>query len=445
MSTDKTIVPNTITALISVKDAVTYFLDQIAANIEGGTYPEPVADEDLALLKEAKDFLIKHVKEFTYKQSKGSYIPYLTWTEEALPHKKELSKRFKTFLDVEIISATLALPLLNIITPKKPKKPKEVKKVRRATYMNNQIITPTDRQPTLFSSLSEETRRDIRESGAQATQITQGIFLSGAEHKLLDALTILLHNNSQTYKPKDKDYYTGNSKPELVAYGRDQLNNELIAPAPVINLSLYEIAKTYTGGELPSGTDLLNVRRLLLELSNKRYLLKYQVTIPLEEGKRRVITVEEYRRLFDVRGFKEDKTITAENIEHIKKQEVTLTLLPLFREQVDKRYITYPENIALRMEAAYGNAKISEAAYVLREYCLNEHSHKRYTFRISKHKLYKLLADSYLQEGRKKLAQETVGKAIETIKRLGLIEDLREYPGKAGDIILEFKLFKAWI
>ena len=215
-------------------------------------------------------------------------------------------------------------------------------KFRRSGHLTDQILKynyPKDRQPSLFDNLHSETLKDIEVAGVEVAQIVEGIKLSPSETKVIDCLCKLLHETSQTSDAKKEDYYSGNIGYELVEYGGDKNT-----PAPKLAFTIYELAREYKGGETIGGKDIENVKQILTELDSKRFLLSYVETTRKKDGGRIERKIEDFRKLIHIVKISHTE-YNKEDIELSKKEETVILLNPIFRRQIDSKFILYPNDI----------------------------------------------------------------------------------------------------
>jgi hypothetical protein len=299
----------------------------------------------------------------------------------------------------------------------------EVKgKFKRSGHLTDQILKytyPKDKseQLNLWEALGDGTKKDIEVAGVEITEVVEGIKLTPSETKVIDSLCKLLHQNSQTLEPRKKDYYTGNLNPELVEYGDGK------ASAPKLAFTLYELTKEYKGAEVISGKDVDNVKQILTELNSKQFLIRYTETTKGKRGEWIKKEYEAFRRLIDI-----DRTTLSYgvgNIEQYKKTETVILLNPIFRRQIDSKFILYPNDINKRTIIAYGSHNVSDIALRLRDYLMRELSSKHYTPEINLEKLYYLLAEKWMRESRKKKVKECTEKALEVVTGLGILENYK--------------------
>jgi hypothetical protein len=314
-------------------------------------------------------------------------------------------------------------------------------KFRRSGHLTDQILKynyPKDRQPSLFDNLQSETLKDIEVAGVEVAQIVEGIKLSPSETKVIDCLCKLLQETSQTSDAKKEGYYTGNLSPELVEYGGGENT-----PAPKLAFTLYELAREYKGGETIGGKDIENVKQILTELDSKRFLLSYVETTRKKDGGRIERKIEDFRKLIHIVKISHTE-YNKEDIELSKKEETVILLNPIFRRQIDSKFILYPNDINRRTIIAYGSHNLSDIALRLRDYLIRELSSKRYQPEISLDKLYYLLAEKWMRESRKKKVKEYTEKALETVKALGLLLSYEIKTASTGEPKVVFTLNKDW-
>lgn len=323
-------------------------------------------------------------------------------------------------------------------------------KFRRSGHLTDQILKynyPKDRQPSLFDSLQSETLKDIEVAGVEVAEIVEGIKLSPSETKVIDSLCKLLHETSQTSDAKKKDYYSGNSKPiinpetkkaeNIIPYGgQDEI-------APKLAFTLYELTREYKGGETIGGKDVENVKQILTELDSKRFLLSYVETTKKKDGGRIERKIEDFRKLIHIVKISQTE-YSKEDIELSKKEETVILLNPIFRRQIDSKFILYPNDINRRTIIAYGSHNLSDIALRLRDYLIRELSSKRYQPEINLDKLYYLLAEKWMRESRKKKVKEYTEKALETVKALGLLLSYEIKTASTGEPKVVFNLNKEW-
>ena len=315
----------------------------------------------------------------------------------------------------------------------------KVGKYKRPRAITDQLLKyryPNNGDPTLFDTLESNTLTDIKEAGVEVAEIVEGIDLTPGEWKLVDSLCKLLHDKSQNSKPTEESYYSGNAEYKLTKYGGED------TPAPKLAFTLYELTKEYKGGDLISGNDVRNVRKILRELDSKRFLLRYVETTKMKNGGRVERKIEEYSRIiYIIKVAEYDKD---DNPVDRGVNDTEVVLSPIFRRQIENLFTLYPNDIMKRTIKAYGSPKISTITFKLRDYLMRELSKKRYTPEITEDKLYYQLAEKWMKEGRKKKVREYTEKALETVKAMGLLLSWEIVTGANGLPKIIFTLNKNW-
>lgn len=335
-----------------------------------------------------------------------------------------------------------------VTTPSKSLPEREVAEVKKGTFkraghLTDQILKysyPKDKntQIPVFNDLWESTKEDILSNNVEITEIVEGIRLSPSEQKVIDCLCKLLHERSQTLEPDKKNYYSGNSDYELVEYGGDGKTL-----APKLAFTLYELTLEYKGGESISGKDVENVKAILQVLDDRRFLLSYKETTRTKEGSRIERKIEDFRKLIHIIKISQTE-YNRENIEQSKKEETVILLNPIFRRQIDSKFILYPNDINRRTIIAYGSHNLSEITLRLRDELMRAHSSKHYKYEIYVERLYYLLAEKWMKESRKKKVKEFTEKALETCIALGLLLEYKIIDGATGNPKMVFHLNKNW-
>jgi hypothetical protein len=315
-------------------------------------------------------------------------------------------------------------------------------KFKRSGHLTDQILRyryPKDNslQLSLFETLRDKTQKDIEVAGIDRQEIVEGIKLSPSEQKVIDSLCKLLHQRSQTSEPGKDDYYSGIGY-ELIEYGG--IKN---TPAPKLAFTLYELTKEYKGGEIIGGKDVENVKQILQELDKRRFLLSYVETVRAKDGRRIETKIEDFRKLITILQLSQTE-YSKEDIELSKTEETIIALNPIFSRQIDNKYILYPEDITRRTIIAYGSHNLSDIALRLRDYLMREFSSKHPKPEIGLDRLYYLVAEKWMREGRKKKVKEFLDKALETVKALGLLLSYEIKPGVNGEAKVVFTLNKDW-
>lgn len=315
-------------------------------------------------------------------------------------------------------------------------KKKQFKKAQVVTELSLKYTYPKDNTPNLFSILKPETQDKINNRLEAPQGVVEGLRLTASESKVVDTLCKMLHFSSQTSDPTKEDFYTGNKESAISVFsGEDQI-------APRIGFTLYELTKEYKSSTEVSGKEMQNVATILEDLSSKHFLIKYKEVV--KNGKQRIERIlEDFQPIIKLPNIQE--TIFDENnIEISKKRETIIVLHPIFRSQINSRFISYPEDINKRLSFAYGSSNIQEATIKLKEYLFNEKAHNRETPQIGLDRLYYLLNEKFMRESRKTLVKKQTEKALETMVKLGLLKKYEIVTGATGEPKVIFHINKSF-
>ncbi len=415
--------------------------------------------EVMKRMMEGVDYIYLQILDTKKKTETGEYVWYNPTKENAkVSGKALLVIELPDFLfNKETLNAILKEPAIKVTKELKEayilseqnidfileyyKQPKRGK-FRRSAHLIDQMLKydyPKDKstQLSIFDNLLESTKKDIEVVDIKRDALVEGIKLSPSQTKIVDCLCMLLHETSQTKDPQKEDYYTGNMAYELMEY----IGSEK-TPAPRLAFTLYEITKEYKGGESVSGKDVENVKQVLYELDNKLFLIRYTETTIGSKGEYIKKEYEGFRKLINL-----DKASISEgvgNVEEYKNSQVVVLLHPIFRRQINSKFINTPTDILRRTIIAYGSHNVSDIALRLREDLMRAHSGKHYTYEIGQERLYYLLSEKWMKEGRRKKVKEYTEKAIETAKALGLLLSHEIKPDAKGGYKVVFTLNKNW-
>jgi hypothetical protein len=230
------------------------------------------------------------------------------------------------------------------------------------------------------------------------------IDLSGSELKMVDVLALLLHQLSQTSDPDNPNYFTGNGANSLI----HQYGSGYSSVSPSLTLSLYRVAKGFYN-ENVTGKHIENAKIILKKLSEKDFYLRY-----VEKSKKEENVVEDYAPLLKVKSLSQNSN------------EITLILHPIFRSQINRKWISCPVELLSQTVAANGGHKIKKSLMMLRNFLLRAMSSKRKVFEIRQARLLNIVAGHHRAQSRIKKAEEELGEGIEILRKLGFVKSVRE-------------------
>lgn len=379
------------------------------------------------------------------ENKKEIHANFVAQIDESLLQKFNITREalLNSHTDYYLIPEAPALTTTSTLFPE-PEIEEKKRSYKRSGHLIDQTLQynyPKDKSPQLpiFSELSETTKNKMREkgNGVEITEIAEGIKLTTSEHKVIDCLQKLLHDKSQNLEPNEKTYYTGNSDFSLVNFSGEP------TPAPKLAFTLYELTLEYKGREYVGGKDLETVRGILQELDKKRFLLSYVETTKNKDGSRRERKIEGFEKLINILQLS-DTTYSKDNIELSKKEDTIIVLNPIFRRQIDTKFILTPADLTRRTIIAYGNHNLSDVVIRLRDYLMREHSAKRYKPQIGLEKLYFLLAEKSMKESRKARVKKFTDEALRTVIAMGLLLSYEIKPDRNGEEKIVFLLDKNW-
>ena len=448
MKSKPPIVEHKINMQFSLIDAILFRLKQISVSDSVDTNSKKFIEEATTVY----NFISKYISMIHFnKRTDGQGIGYnndiqvaFAFNSKNIPPDKfeEIEKLAFHYLDSEPMYLIFEeFSKINNIAKINNLEVEKKGKYKRSGHLTDQILKynyPKDKQPTLFDNLQSETLNDIKKAGVEIAEIVEGIKLSPSQNKIIDCLCKLLHENSQNLDAKKEDYYSGNIGYELIEYGGDKKT-----PAPKLAFTIYELTKEYKGGEYVSGKDIENVKQILTELDSKRFLLSYVETTLKKDGGRIERKIEDFKKLIHIIKISQTE-YSKENIELSKTEETVILLNPIFRRQIDSKFILYPNDINRRTIIAYGSHNLSDIAIRLRDYLLREISSKRYQPEINLDRLYYILAEKWMKESRKAKVKQYTDKALETVKALGLLLSYEIKTGATGEPKIIFTLNKSW-
>jgi hypothetical protein len=288
-----------------------------------------------------------------------------------------------------------------------------------------------NKQPSLFDAITPETKKKIGEEIR-----IEGLKLSPPQDKLINALMKILHEKSEHSNQLSENFYGGNSESMIVPYG----GNGQKEKARVLRIFPSELYKAYFDKDDYSGKEIENVKMLLKETEIQKFLIIYDRVYEIINGKktkngqetkeRRTDRIEDFQSLIKIIRFfegltDEEKQELNEGDEEIRERrgELVIALNPLLTDQINSKYVEYPEDINRRtVIAAGGHRLVTESMICVRDYLMRELSAGRSKSQINEEKLILVLKlDKYKKQGRKKRVMESIDASIQFAKNLRLL------------------------
>ena len=275
---------------------------------------------------------------------------------------------------------------------------------------------------------------------------TPGLNLTTAEDKIMNALYELLSEKSENKDINSSHFYSGNFANELIKYGKEEL---VIATIRIKPADLY---RKYLGKDKYSGKEIINIKNVLKNLSENKYLIQYNKQRFVKKGKKEELVtdrIELYEPLIQILSYFEALTDKEVNIldngdASFREQRADLIIAfhPVLTDQINSKYIEYPSGINQKTSiASGGERKVTKSIIALRDYLMRELSYKRYSCEIDEKTLiYQLRLQDFLKNGRSKRLAQRIEEAIEVSKKLGLILEVKKTLGAKGQLKYIFTL-----
>lgn len=320
-------------------------------------------------------------------------------------------------------------------------------KFRQSGHLIDQTlkyVDPKKQQLTFFHLLSTETQHKIEENNIAIK--AEGIRLSTSEDKLLKALSKLIYQKNGNKAINSEDSNTDNFSYQITPYG----GNEQTARALLLKIQPSELYKAYLDRDVFSGDEIKFIKKLLHDLSQKKFLIIYDRKRQLK-GKTVTDRIEDFQNLIRIMSYFEglsenelERADKGDSVVREKRGEIIIGLNPIFIDQMNTKYIEYPSDINKRTSiAAGGHHSITESMIVLRDYLLREISAGRFRVEINADNLpYILRLDGYLARRKKKLVAERISSAINIVKNLGILSEYEITIGASGQQKYIFMLNK---
>ncbi len=284
---------------------------------------------------------------------------------------------------------------------------------------------------------------DCKVPSVRYRTIKQGILLDPVEDKMMNTLYELLYEKSE-FKDYDKNfYYTGNAPAKIINYGDRNQEGEKVC----LRISLTELNKKHSAKDHCSGKEMGDLKEVLNRLRHKEQCIIYKRERWVENEKRAEY-IKSMEPLLEIKIYVEGKG--EQEIELLdkgdiqtweKKAELLIYFHPVINDDIASKWIEYPSNINQLTIEALGSQRITASIIACRDYLLREHSNKRYTPSINEETLYIVLKlEKYLNDGRKKLAEQRKDEAFEVCIKLGLLLNYELQEGVKGQIKYVFNL-----
>ena len=342
---------------------------------------------------------------------------------------------------------------------KRLKTEKKKAKARDRTYrgsghLGDLILKNDQEEPlTLFDKLKESTKEamqpgylKIKKQEKQEMVIDWDNDFTDEELDIIEVMEELLHDKSSRDNKADrKAYYSGNGR-EITSKDAAYLG-EII---PTIKLTLHEITKKRISHERPGGSAQKDTLKIIEAMSLKRRLVRYETTeysYDKKTGtrvKKRWTERETYMPILFLVKAKEGE-FTEEGEKVTTRQEIEIALHPIFRDQIESKWIEKPR-MELRAEAwaeASGSKRATDQPQLYKllnlELC-RARSNRRTFYEIGEEKLFKKIAPKFMPPYRKRLPyiKEQLTLAVQALIIVGLVTEHKTRAGATGETVHVF-------
>lgn len=275
--------------------------------------------------------------------------------------------------------------------------------------------------------------------------------LTAAERLMVTAFSILLqHNSANTTDSGADGYYQGNTGEKLVPYALG-----FQAPAPTLYVSWYEIAKIFYGKTKVSGTHIRQARAVVRQLAEKKHVAHIYSRRNSIGDKQEFHEIEVTRPLLLIR---EERKVTKHRADGTKESAgfVEVELSPIFQDQIGTYWVDVPADYLARVWAANNSRqgqRIAESTVCLLHYLAAQLMYgnddatpgglKKVQIGVTKLREKMQLGGSTYRSNPARVL-EKIALAVDIAQEVGLIAKYTTEPGRAGELIYNFVLDRAW-
>lgn len=309
----------------------------------------------------------------------------------------------------------------------------------------------------LFDVLNSRDVENIKDTNVELSSVIEGAKLTPLQNEIMLTLAKLRGESFKSIVPIEAINNKWDKLELTTAFGGG-IEEEDKEEIPIIIITPYEFTKELKGAN-PSGTTQENAEKALIQLSRNKYLMREIKRYERigKGGKKHWLQKESvgYKSLLTV----EESTITAgvDDTVEMERRVLKIMLNPIFIRDLERKYISYPNNIVVRtIEAnveAGGSSKVSGVVYLLRDYLAralsNKNKAKEKTTNsivntISLKLLFETIEPNQNERRKKKRLNDNFKRALEVCKKIGLLEKYEYRTSSKGEKQIAFFIYKKW-
>jgi|GEM_PF-1655897 len=426
------------------EQSLVYTTEQFEKLVKEGIIPPDFGEIGLQQMKEASE-QVAASKELLDRCKRENRDPTEEdWLELGKKFNKNIDQIHKeTSLHKFIVdNKNYLLKVIEEVSKPKRKFRQSAHYVEQKLKYNKPTKTP---EPNLFDLLNPETIDKIKDETVQYV----GIKLTPPEDRIVNVISRLLEKKSQVVDKEADDFYMGNEPYRLVHYGSKDTGKQKSA---VLRCRKSELLNEFFGEVKHSGSDIKYFDRVFSSFLEKKWLIRYKRTISTEKkDETKHFIIEDYLPLIKIIKYfpylSDDESKKVENIDKEFRAiagEYILALNPILTDQINSKYVEFPEDIDFRTKIAAGShLSVSEAIIRLRDWLIAEMSAGRYKTDVNEETLIlRLHLDKHLKSRKKNRLKDQLTKAVQVCQNLGIILDVEESIGAVGQKKYTFKLNK---
>ena len=322
---------------------------------------ENLTEEEKAQLKKLVEPLGEIIEE-AYQRLGIDKLPQKERSEAFLKHLKEIESKERA---LEAREAKLEAEKLKL------------EETKQRVFISGHLIDQTLKRGgatalDLFDVLNSRDVENIKDTNVELSSVIEGAKLTPLQNEIMLTLAKLRGESFKSIVPIEAINNKWDKLELTTAFGGG-IEEEDKEEIPIIIITPYEFTKELKGAN-PSGTTQENAEKALIQLSRNKYLMREIKRYERigKGGKKHWLQKESvgYKSLLTV----EESTITAgvDDTVEMERRVLKIMLNPIFIRDLERKYISYPNNIVVRtiegnVEAG-GSSKVSGVVYLLRDY-----------------------------------------------------------------------------